>query len=554
MPPTTISRPNAATLNVWTPMTCKPFPMRRGVLTLFLAVGAALGGCGGGGDAPPSSDTPAPFVTAPVASAQIDAAVAKLDGLADDVMRRSKIPGMAVAVVKDGQVVYAKGFGVRRVGAPEMIDPNTVFQLASMSKPIAATVVAGLIGSNGVSWDTPAVTRLPGVSLSDPAVTQQVTIGDLFAHRSGLPGATGDKLEDLGYDRQQILQRMRYVPLRPFRTSYGYSNFGLTAGAEAAANAYGTDWATLSDRVLYAPLGMKATSSRFVDFMQRANRATPHVLQDGSYQALYQRQPDAQSPAGGVSSSVNDVARWMTLLLQNGKYQGRTVYTAEALQPAISEQIANGGASGPAPERPNHYGYGFNVGTSSGGRLKLSHSGAFMLGAGTAFTVIPAAGVAIVTLTNAAPVGVAEALNFNFEELVESGRSSRDWLALFAERFKPFYEPEGALAGQQPPSQPVASLGSNAYAGTYASSYYGNAVVDVSGSGLVLRMGPTGERVFPMRHWSGNTFVFDLSGENAPPGSVARADFKPDASGVSGSLTIDYYAEDLAGGTFTRTR
>ena len=542
-------------------MIVKPIPVCRCLHALFLAAGAALAGCGGGGGGgaaflPPASTgtpTPAPFNTTPVASAQVDAAVAKLDGLADEVMRRTKIPGMAVAVVKDGQVVYAKGFGVRRVGSPERIDADTVFQLASMSKPIAATVVAGLIGDGGVSWDTLAVSKLPGFSLSDPTVTQQLTIGDLFAHRSGLPGAAGDKLEDLGYDRQQILQRMRYVPLLPFRTTYGYANFGLTAGAEAAANTYGTDWATLSERILYAPVGMNATSSRFVDFMQRANRATPHVMKDSSYQALYQRQPDAQSPAGGVSSSVNDVARWMTLLLQNGSYKGRTVYAAGALQPAITEQIANGGASGPPPGRPNHYGYGFNVGTSSGGRLKLSHSGAFMLGAGTAFSVIPAAGVAIVTLTNAAPVGAAEAVNLTFEQLVESGKSSDDFIVLFAKLFAPFYTPEGSLAGEQPPSQPVAALGINAYTGTYASSYYGNAVVEPGGNGLVLRMGPTGARTFTLRHWSGNTYVYDLSGENAPPGSIARVDFKPDASGVSASLTMDYYAEDIAHGTFTRT-
>ena len=542
-------------------MICAILPVRRCVHALFLAAGAALAGCGGGGggtlNMPISSlggsQSPQAINATPVASAQIDAAVAKLDQLAGEVMQRSKIPGMAVAVVKDGQVVYAKGFGVRRVGSPERIDADTVFQLASISKPIAATVVAGLVGGHGVSWDTPAATRLPDFKLSDPAITQQVTIGDFFAHRSGLPQAAGDKLEDLGYDRQQILQRMRYVPLLAFRTNYGYANFGLTAGAQAAANAYGIDWATLSERTLYEPLGMKATSSRFSDFMQRANRATPHVMRDGSYQALYQRQPDAQSPAGGVSSSVNDIAKWLTFLLQNGSYDGRTVVKAEALLPAISGQIVNEPPSNDPAVRPNQYGYGFNVGTSTAGRVKLSHSGAFMLGAGTAFTAIPAAGIAIVTLTNAAPVGAAEALNMSFEELVESGASSTDWFTLIAQRFLAFYAPEGTLAGQQAPSQPVATLGSNAYAGTYVNSYYGNAVVEASGSGLVLKMGPTGAKVFALRHWSGNTYVFDLSGENAPLGSIGKIDFNPGASGVSGSLAMDYYAEDIAHGTFTRT-
>jgi CubicO group peptidase (beta-lactamase class C family) len=526
--------------------------VRRSAFALLLAASAALAGCGGGGGSS-AAPSPTPFNTASVPSAQIDAAVSQLDAMAADVMKRSNIPGMAVAVVKDGQVVYAKGFGVRREGSPELIDANTVFQLASMSKPIAATVVAGLVGRNTVSWDTPAVTRLPGFSLSDASITQQVTIGDFFAHRSGLAEAVGDKLEDLGYDRAQILQRMRYVPLLPFRTSYGYANFGLTAGAEAVANAAGLDWATLSDRTLYQPLGMTSTSSRFADFMQRTDRASPHVKVNGIYQPLYQREPDEQSPAGGVSSSVNDVAQWMSLLLQYGKYQGRTIVTAEALLPAITGQIVKGPPSDDPTVRPEYYGYGFNVGTSSQGRLKLSHSGAFMLGAGTAFTAIPAAGVAIVTLTNAAPVGAAEALNMRFEELVESGKSTNDYVSLYAQFFQAFYVPEGSLAGQQPPAQPVPALGSNAYIGTYASSYYGNAVVEDSGSGLVLKMGPTATRIFPLRHWSGDTFVFDLSGENAPPGSVSRIDFDPNASSVANSMTLEYYAEDLAHGQFTRT-
>jgi len=532
--------------------------VRRRAHAFSLAAIATLAGCGGGGSGSNlagsllAAQSTQSVNTTPVPSEQIDAAVARLDQVAGEVMQRTKIPGMAVAVVKNGQVVYAKGFGVRRVDAQDRVDADTVFQLASISKSIAGTVVAGLVGDHGVSWDMPASAQLPGFSLSDPSVTQQVTVGDFFAHRSGLPAAAGDKLEDLGYDRQQILQRMRYVPLRPFRTTYAYANFGLTAGAQAAANAYGVEWATLSDRTLYQPLGMSATSSRFSDFMQRSDRATPHVLQDGRYQALYQRDPDAQSPAGGVSSSVNDLAKWMTMLLQNGSYQGRTIIKPESLLPAISGQIVNGPSNG-AGAPPNQYGFGFNVGRTSAGRLKLSHSGAFMLGAGTAFTAIPAAGVAIVTLTNAAPIGAAEALNTTFEELVESGVRSADWISIYGERFQAFYAPEGSLAGQQPPAQPVAPLGSNAYTGTYANSYYGSAVVEDSGSGLVLKMGPTGARVFPLRHWSGNTYVFDLSGENAPPGSLARIDFEPGASGVSGSLAIDYYAEDGSHGTFVRT-
>lgn len=517
----------------------------------------ACGGGGGGGDGasvtPGDTGEPSPAATValPIPPGQIDAAVARLDSLGAEVMQHFQIPGMAVAVVKDGRTVYARGFGVRRVGGAEPIDADTVFQLASMSKPIAATVVAGLVGQGKMSWDTPAQDLLPWFRLSNEGVTQQVTVGDLFSHRSGLGPAAGDQLEDLGYDRRQVLERLRYAPLDAFRISYHYANFGLTAGAEAAAASSGLPWATLSERTLYQPLGMTVTSSRFADFMQRPNRATPHVKRDGRYQALYQREPDAQSPAGGVSSSANDVARWMSMVLQDGRYPGGTLIRPAALLPAISPQSISAPASTPS-ERTGFYGYGFNVGTSSAGRVKLSHSGAFLLGAGTAFTAIPQAGVAIVTLTNAAPTGAAEAVNAIFEEWVETGRTSRDWYGFLETVFANFYAPEGSLVGATAPQSPVPPLGVAAYAGTYASDYYGDAVVEVAGGGLQLRMGAGGKIVHPLRHWNGNTFVFDLLGENAPPGSISRIDFQVGATGSADGMKLEYYAQDLARGLFVR--
>ena len=172
----------------------------------------------------------------------VDNAVAKLDGIVADLMKSSGIPGMAVAVVHGGKTLYAKGFGVKDVNRPaddpaNKVDPDTVFQLASVSKPIGATVVAHQVSQNAISWDTPVVDKLPWFALADPAATRMVTVGDLYSHRSGLPDHAGDQLEDLGYDRRYILERLRLLPLAPFRISYAYTNFGLTAAAEAVAAA-----------------------------------------------------------------------------------------------------------------------------------------------------------------------------------------------------------------------------------------------------------------------------------------------------------------------------
>ncbi|MGW4738372.1 serine hydrolase [Nocardia xishanensis] len=346
-------------------------------LAALLAAGLLVGGCVNA-PAPEPLPTTSPEMPNQVAGVtipdgQIDQAVQRLDGLADSLMRSSHIPGLAVAVVHDGKVVYRKGFGVRTVGSDANVGPETVFQLASVSKSLAATVVAKQVATGAVQWDTPVRELMPTFALNDPYVTEKVTVGDLFAHRSGLPDHAGDLLEDLGYDRARVLERLRQLPLDPFRDSYAYTNFGLTAAAVAVADAAGTDWESLSDKEIYQPLGMRSTSSRYSDFRARADRADGHVLVDGTYRvADPPRQPDAQSPAGGVSSSVDDLTEWMTMVLADGAVDGRPFLAPDALQPAVSPQAVS------APpktfdSRAGFYGYGFNVGVSPAGRVVLGN-------------------------------------------------------------------------------------------------------------------------------------------------------------------------------------
>lgn len=482
----------------------------------------------------------------PVPPGQFDKALGRLDGIAGDIMVRTGIPGMAVAVVKDGATVYAKGFGIRKIGEPAKVDADTVFQIASVSKSLAGTVVAHEVGTGAVTWDTPAVKYLPWFALADPWVTQHVTIADLFAHRSGLPDHAGDDLEDLGFDRRQVLEKLRLLPLASFRDTYAYTNFGLTAAAEAVASADRKDWASLSDEVLYQPLGMGSTSSRFADFLARPNRAVGHVKVDGKYEAKVQRQPDAQSPAGGVSSNVHDLARWMAMVLGGGQLDGVRIIKEDALLPAITGQVI-AAPSTTATARPGLYGYGFGVGVGASGRVTLSHSGAFALGAGTNYLMIPSLGIGIIVLTNASPTGAAESLAMSFADLVQFGEVTRDWLAAYAPLFVHMMAPTGRLVGAPTPANPKPAADLTAYAGTYASAYYGNADVAKSGNSLVLKLGPAGV-TYPLRHWDGDVFVFSPMSENANPGSISTATF---TRGKPATLAIEYLdGEGL--GTFTK--
>jgi len=479
-----------------------------------------------------------------IPNGQIDRAVGELDRLAGDLMDSSGIPGMAVAVVHDGKVVYSKGFGVRDAITGEPVGEATVFQLASVSKPIGAMVVARQVASGQLGWDTPVWELSPGFALNDPYVSEHVTVGDLYSHRSGLPDHAGDLLEDMGYDQAQVLERLRQLPLAPFRDSYAYTNFGLTAAALAVADKAGTDWATLSEREIYQPLGMTETSSRYDDFVTRPDRAVGHVLVDGEYRpAELPRDPDAQSPAAGVSSSVRDMARWLTMLLGDGTYDGTEIVAPAALLPAISPQAVSAPPADP-DSRAGFYGFGFNVNSSAAGRVMLGHSGGFNLGAGTAFTAIPSAGIGIVTLTNAAAIGIPETLNAEFADLVQFGEVREDWRALYRHAFEQIDAPSGELVGKEPPADPAPARPLDEYTGSYDNSYYGPATVEVRDEELVLILGPA-KMTLPLRHWDGDTFVFTPTGEGADPGTVSKASFDGDR------MVLEYY--DQSGlGVFVR--
>jgi CubicO group peptidase (beta-lactamase class C family) len=485
---------------------------------------AALAASRGGSPAESSAITIPP--------GQIDRAVTALDRLAPELLRTTGVPGMAIAVVHDDKVVYAKGFGYRRVGAKERVDKNTIFQLASVSKPLAATVVAKY---------------LPGFTLSDPYVGSHVTIADMFAHRSGLPDHAGDLLEDLGYDRATIVRRLALEPLAPFRISYAYTNFGLTSAAQAVADAARVSWETLSRRVLYEPAGMHSTSSRFADYQNAPDKAAQHVRIGSTWVAKFTTNADAQAPAGGASSSVSDMAKWLRLELADGKFDGKQIVDEDALLETRRPAVVSA-APPSAIGRASFYGLGMNVSYDEAGRLRLGHSGAFNLGAATAITMLPSANLGIVVLSNGMPIGVPETIVAEFIDLVEFRRIQRDWFAAYSPLFARLYVNPSRLAGKKPPANPVHMHSRAAYIGTYANAFYGAVSIEFMNGRLVMVLGPRLE-AFPLEHWSANTFSYVPSGENAV--GVSAVTFTMGPAGHAETVTVENLNADKLG-TFRR--
>src|SRR6266513_3460814 len=297
----------------------------------------------------------APAEKSHVASEQVNQAVQELEKLAQKKIQENAVPGLAIAVVFQDKVVYAKGFGVRDVNTKASVDADTVFQLASLSKSIGSTVVAELVGEGKITWDSKLSVLDPTFEMFDPWVTREITIRDMYAHRSGLPAHAGDLLEDLGFTRAEILHRLRYQhPASSFRSHYAYTNFGMTEGGIAAAKAYGLEWEEAAKQKLFKPLGMTSASSRYADFVARPNKALGHVLVDGKWIPKFKRDPDAQSPAGGVSSSVIDLTKWMRLQLANGKFDGKQIVNEKALAETHHPHMLTG--FNPFTQLPTFYG------------------------------------------------------------------------------------------------------------------------------------------------------------------------------------------------------
>jgi CubicO group peptidase (beta-lactamase class C family) len=494
----------------------------------------------------------APLEAASEGSAEkVVAALPELEKLVTQIMKQSGVPGMAIAVVHKDKTVYLKGFGVRRTDEAGRVDEDTVFLLASVSKPITSTLLALLVGQQMLGWDDRLIDLDAEFRLDDPYATREATVRDMLCHRSGLPEHAGDLLEDLGFGRAEVLQRLRYVkPASSFRAAYAYTNFGYTAAAVAAARKTGKSWEDLIAENLFRPLGMKSTSARFADYAAAKNRAHLHVKVDGKWAPKYVRDADAQSPAGGVSSTAADLAQWVRLQLAGGKFNGTPVIAAKALAETHRPQIVSQPPHNPATDRAGFYGLGWNVSYDDKGRVRLSHSGAFSLGAATAVSLVPSDELGIIVLTNAAPIGVPETVSATFLDLVLSGKAEKDWHALYKRAFEALAMPSYGtkVDYRTPKAQPSPALPLEAYRGRYGNALFGEMEVTDKNGTLTLHMGPK-KLAFPLRHWDRDVFTYSPSGEMAE--GLSGVTFMVGADRRAVTMVIENL--DVHGqGTFTR--
>lgn len=461
-------------------------------------------------------------------------AIEQIDQLVIESIDRISVPGAAVAVVYNNELLHIKGYGVREAGKMDPVDNDTIFQLASLSKPVASSVLAAVIAEGLVQWDSPIVSMDPSFMLSDPWVTQHVTIADLLSHRSGLFEHAGDLLEDFGYDGKTIIHQLRFIPkLNPFRASYAYTNFGFSEAGYAVANYLNTDWNSLARKKLFAPLRMRNASYSFADFQNAVNKATAHQLEKGTAKPLHIRNPDPQAPAGGASMSIKDFAKWMTFSLNAGSYKGHRLVPEKIILESQSPHIVS--QQNLLERKIDFYGLGWGIKYNQYGNKILSHSGAFALGVRSQVVLIPELNIGIAVLTNAYPQALPEAVTQSFLDLIYTGKVQKDWLPIMDRRFKETMDEQKNT--YKIPQNYISNIELKRYSGVYYNEFYGEIHVVDEGEQLVLIIGPKSYR-FPLRHFNKDTFIMSTEGENSI--GETKVVFEFSREGIPKRVVVDY--------------
>ena len=460
------------------------------------------------------------------------------DAFVTEKMAEYEVPGAVVGIVENDTVVYLEGFGVREIGQPEKVDPDTRFQIASVSKYVTAGAIGTLVEEGKLDWDTPVVTYLPGFALKDTYAGEHATLRDLLAHRTGFKSYDGELLGRVGYSNGEILERIPYLePGASFREKYQYSNIGYFIAGEVAAKADNQSWEDLTDTRIIQPLNMTRSGAHPETLYLDDNHISGHGGEPGNVHIIPLEQ--ASIPAAGqVVSTGRDMTQWLRMMLNEGSVDGTQILTPKTVKEIHAASMVSG-ASGPLRDPNGATGLGCDSYYFLGERV-IEKNGA-LDGVRSIVVLIPGKNVGIVVIANKQLTAFPEAVRDEFLERY-IGKTGVDLQA----REKASQAGWNSLIKnpERPADASPATIPSSAIAGNYRSELYGTLEVNPgSDSGnMTFGLGPD---KYPgnLTHWTNNTWY--LSFPN-PDDQVGYITFTENTSGAVTGFTSEEF------GRFTR--
>jgi CubicO group peptidase (beta-lactamase class C family) len=435
-----------------------------------------------------------------------------LDGTIQTMQAAWGVPGLSVAIVKDDQTVYARGFGVRRQGEPGGVNEHTVFAVGSCTKAFTATAIGMLVQEGKLAWDDLVIQYLPGFQLNDPVATREITVRDLLCHRCGLPTFGGDFMGyGSNYTREEVLARVRYIPPAfHLRAGYGYSNLMYLAAGQIILALTGQPWEEFVRRRLIEPLGMKRTTTGVDELAGMENIAQPHeARREQLFKVPYARL-DAHAASGAINSSAWDMAVWLRFQLSNGMVGENQVVEGRILEETrIPHNLIPLDADMRRLIPRRHfaaYGLGWML-SDYAGRLVVSHTGG-VDGMLSLAAFLPEEQLGLVILTNRLPASLYSALCFHILDAA-LGIQGGNWQEVFQEQDRKNAGRQAEIRAKQEEERRTdthPSLPLEDYTGAYSNPIYGQVGVSLENGQLRLDLGAHPGVHGLLEHWHADTF------------------------------------------------
>jgi CubicO group peptidase (beta-lactamase class C family) len=461
------------------------------------------------------------------------------DKYVKQVMETFTVPGLTVAIVKDGKVVLARGYGVRRIGDPATVDAETQFGIASNTKLFTATALGLLVEEGKIGWDKPVIDYLPAFALSDPYVTREMTVRDLLVHRSGLGLGAGDLLwwPASTYNRKEVFQRLRYIPLSTsFRSAYAYDNVLYLVAGELIEAVSGQKWEDFVQQRILAKVGMTHSEVRHSAAGGSGNVAGTHAEVNDTVRHVAPMLSDNTNPAGGIMSGATDMAKWMMVQLDSGRVaDGSRLFT-----PATTKELWREVTPMPISElipglehlHPHFYGYALGLDVQDyRGKFLITHTGG-LPGYLSRVAMIPELRLGVAVLTNQESGAAFNSIAYRVLDHY-IGAKPVDYPGIYSAVNRKNKEKlrgtlQKAATGRDSTSGPSLPLAS--YVGTYRDVWYGDVGIAQEGDKLVIRFLRTPELVGDLLHWQHDTFVARWKDRGLRADAYAAFTLNPDGS------------------------
>jgi len=442
---------------------------------------------------------------------------AGIDQLVAKTMKTFDVPGIAVALVKDGKVVFSKGYGVRSLESGKPVDEHTLFGIASNTKAFTATALGILIDEGKLRWDDKVVDYLPEFRLYDPYVTQDFTIRDLLTHRSGLGLGSGDLMiwpDGNDFTRAELIHNLRYLKqVSPFRSKYDYDNNLYIVAGEVVARISGSSWEEFVQKRILQPLEMNESGVSFVRLKDTSNVIAAHCPVNGTVRVIQRSQGELMNACGGIWSSISDLSKWVMVNLNEGTFgpdKKSTLLSKRIHKDLITPQTLMGVST----SKPYHshfaaYGLGFRL-SDVKGYLEVSHTGG-LAGMVTQITMYPELNLGIIVLTNQQSGAAFTAITNQIKDSY-LGVSGMDWITLLSDRAKASEAVAASMtkqiwddiAKQQASgSAPDPSM----FTGAYRDPWFGEIVIEQKEDRMQFRSKRSPALTGELLHYKGNTFI-----------------------------------------------